>query len=142
MHSQILSETDISNLIVGEVPTTNLIALWTFDSVSNSLSCDAGNGFAPVMTLSSSWVGDSTVASSAPFSRASTTPLLSSFHIVLNNTQTLVNFLPSWGPSIDNITILWMSSGIQLYLVDEDSCSYSPLVPPCEVVNSAGFKHR
>ena len=139
MHSTILSATQIEDMFLGEVPTTDLIGLWTFDE-SDPLKCDIGNGFSPSMNLSIGWVGEITVASEAPFDRVSTPPELSSIHLVLNDTETLVNLLPSWSETGDTVTVLSKTSGIEIFQVDDATCATSLFDSlPCSVTNSDGL---
>ena len=119
---------------------TDLIGLWTFDDESDPLKCNPGNGFSPSMSLSCGWVGEITVASEAPFDRVSTPPALSSIHLVLNDTETLVNLLPSWSETGDTVTVLSKTSGIEIFQVDDATCATSLFDSlPCSVTNSAGL---
>ena len=138
IHSTILSATQIEDMFLGEVTTTDLIGLWTFDDESDPLK---GNEFSPRMNLSWGWVGESTAASEAPFDRVSTPPALSSIHLVLNYTETLVNLLPTWSEIGDTVTVLSKTSGIQLFQVDGNTTCHTSLFAslPCSVTNSDGL---
>ena len=128
MHSAILTQSQIQSMVSGEAPSTDIIAFWTFDDLDNPLSYDIGSTFAPVMSTSENWEGNTIVPSEAPFSR--TNAPLSSYHLVIYNTYTLLDLLPSWGSNSDTINLISATGEISIFAVDKDSCLYTPLSVP------------
>ena len=132
----LLSEAQIEDLYSGNVPTTNLIALWTFDNFTNPFYTP-GNRIN--LNVSYDWgSGDVLVSSDAPF-ESTNLELTEATHLLLSDTDYVVSFLPEWA-SGDSVTVVTIS-GVSISQFLANGCAGASVSASHQISNSEGLSH-